>query len=99
MTARSLSVDALLANHAGLALALISIAAGLAFALLAWLLSRTLASVRDELAFVTSCGDITLPTFVVLPIPFPRTPFFRVALHCRFGFYALAGRIDASPRR
>jgi hypothetical protein len=49
----------------------------LVYGLIADVASRTLASVRDELSFVTSCADITLPTFVVLPIPFPRTPFFR----------------------
>ena len=48
MTARNATVDALLANHAGLALTLISVAAGFAFALLAWLLSRILASVPPE---------------------------------------------------
>ncbi len=49
----------------------------LVYGLIADVTRRTLASVRDELAFVTSCDAITLPTFVVLPIPFPRTPFFR----------------------
>ena len=48
MTARNATMDALLANHVGLALTLISVAAGLAFALLAWLLSRMLASVPPE---------------------------------------------------
>ena len=37
-------------------------------------LQRVNVILRDELAFVTSCAAITLPTFVVLPIPFPRTP-------------------------
>jgi len=35
------------------------------------------ADIQAELEFVTRSSDITLPTFVVLPIPFPRTPFFR----------------------
>ena len=48
MTARDMTVDALLAHHAGLALMLISVAAGFAFALLAWLLSRALAGVPPE---------------------------------------------------
>lgn len=49
----------------------------LVYGLIADVVSRPLASLRDELSFVTGCAEITLPTFVVLPIPFPRTPFFR----------------------
>jgi len=48
MTANKATLDALLANHAGLALTLISISAGLVFALLAWLLSRAVAGVPPE---------------------------------------------------
>jgi tight adherence protein C len=48
MTTTNAAMDTLLANHAGLVLALIPVAAGLAFALLAWLLSRALASVPPE---------------------------------------------------
>lgn len=49
----------------------------LVYGLIADVASRSIASIRAELDFVTRCPDITLPTFVVLPIPFPRTPFFR----------------------
>lgn len=49
----------------------------LVYGLIADVASRSIASIRDELDFVTRCAEITLPTFVVLPIPFPRTPFFR----------------------
>ncbi|HEX5053105.1 MAG TPA: radical SAM protein [Planctomycetota bacterium] len=49
----------------------------LVYGLIADVSSRSLASIRDELEFVTSCTEITLPSFVVLPIPFPGTPFFR----------------------
>ena len=48
MTGPGAAIDTLLANHAGLALALISMAAGLVFALLAWLFSRALATVPAE---------------------------------------------------
>ncbi len=48
MSSRDAALDAVLADHAGLALGLISLAAGLVFALLAWLLSRALATVPPE---------------------------------------------------
>ena len=48
MRAQGISVGTVLADHAGFALTLISVAAGLAFALLAWLLSRALAGVPPE---------------------------------------------------
>jgi tight adherence protein C len=48
MTADTSALDAMLAEHAGLTLALISAAAGLVFALLAWLLSRALATVPPD---------------------------------------------------
>jgi tight adherence protein C len=48
MRAQGISVDTVPADHAGFALALISVAAGLAFALLAWLLIRALAGVPPE---------------------------------------------------
>jgi tight adherence protein C len=48
MRTQRVSLDTVLAEHAGLALTLISVAAGLAFALLAWLLSRALAGVPPE---------------------------------------------------
>lgn len=50
------------------------------YGLIADVSTRPLASIREELAFVTRCDEITLPSFVVLPIPFPRTPFFRDAV-------------------
>ena len=37
--------------------------------------TRTLADIRAELDDVMHRDDITLPTFVVLPIPYPGTPF------------------------
>jgi tight adherence protein C len=48
MTGAGSAVDTVPADHAGLVLALISIAAGLVFALLAWLFSRALAKVPPE---------------------------------------------------
>ncbi|MFY9344468.1 MAG: radical SAM protein [Planctomycetota bacterium] len=48
----------------------------LVYGLIADVSSRTVAELRQELDFVTRCPDITLPTFVVLPVPFPGTPFF-----------------------
>lgn len=38
--------------------------------------TRSIAEVRRELDMVTSCSDITLPSYLSLPIPFPGTPFF-----------------------
>jgi hopanoid C-2 methylase len=51
----------------------------LVYGLIADVHTRTLREIEDELRFVTSCRDLTLPTFVVLPIPFPGTPTFRQA--------------------
>jgi tight adherence protein C len=48
MTTKNTTVDALLADQSGLAMMLIPVAAGLAFALLAWLLSRAVARVPAE---------------------------------------------------
>ncbi|HEU4420676.1 MAG TPA: radical SAM protein [Planctomycetota bacterium] len=48
----------------------------LVYGLIADVSSRRIADLRQELDFVTRCPEITLPTFVVLPIPFPGTPFF-----------------------
>ncbi len=47
------------------------------YGLIADVATRSIESIRAELDFATRCKDITLPTFVVLPIPFPGTPFFR----------------------
>jgi hypothetical protein len=49
----------------------------LIYGLIADVVHRTAQSIRDELAFVVGRSEITLPSFVVLPIPFPGTPFFR----------------------
>jgi hopanoid C-2 methylase len=48
----------------------------LVYGLIADVSSRRLIDLRRELDFITRCPEITLPTFVVLPIPFPGTPFF-----------------------
>jgi hypothetical protein len=49
----------------------------LVYGLIADVSTRPLSSLRAELEFVTRTPEITLPSFVVLPIPFPGTPFFR----------------------
>jgi hypothetical protein len=49
----------------------------LIYGLIADVVHRTVRSIREELSFVIGQSDITLPSFVVLPIPFPGTPFFR----------------------
>jgi hypothetical protein len=51
----------------------------LVYGLIADVNMRSLREIQEELRFVTSCSEITLPTFVVLPIPFPGTPIFREA--------------------
>jgi hopanoid C-2 methylase len=48
----------------------------LVYGLIADVSSRRLVDLRRELDFITRCPEITLPTFVVLPVPFPGTPFF-----------------------
>lgn len=40
------------------------------------LTSRTIADVRAELETILDCPDITLPSYVSLPIPIPGTPYF-----------------------
>ncbi len=38
--------------------------------------SRRLAELRQELEFITGSPDITLPSYISIPIPLPATPFF-----------------------
>lgn len=52
--------------------------AGLVFlyGLILDLTTRPIAELRQELATVFGCDEITLPAFLSLPIPFPGTPWF-----------------------
>jgi hypothetical protein len=38
--------------------------------------TRTLAELRSELDFIVGCPEITLPSYISIPIPIPGTPFF-----------------------
>src|SRR5260370_31896434 len=42
--------------------------------------TRSVASLRRELEFITGSGEITLPGYLSVPVPFPGTPYFRECL-------------------
>jgi hopanoid C-2 methylase len=42
--------------------------------------TRSVADLRNELEFITGSGEITLPAYLSLPVPYPGTPYFQDCL-------------------